>query len=152
MTSDPNMSPNRWRKEDPGPIVFDSAKTQKALGKLLEIRSGDTAIADFKTQYEKATGKKAKQANFAMAFVGWASSDSAFYQAMFKELVKGEPLTDNDLQDLAQRRGEAIIQTLKTTAGLDPARMGAGSPGPVEKASAETVNTKLTLDVLKPAA
>ncbi|MGB6012553.1 MAG: DUF748 domain-containing protein, partial [Desulfobacterales bacterium] len=139
-------------KEDPGPIVFDSAKTQKALGKLLEIRSRDTAIADFKTQYEKATGKKAKQANFAMAFVGWASSDSAFYQAMFKELVKREPLTDNDLQDLAQRRGEAIIQALKTTAGLDAARVSAGSPGPVEKASAETVNTKLTLDVLKPAA
>jgi len=138
--------------EKPGLIAFDSAKTQRALGKLLEMRSGDTAIADFKTQYEKTTGKKAKKANFAMALVGWASSDSAFYEAMFEELVKHEPLADNDLQDLAQRRGEAIIQALKTTGGLDAARVSAGSPGPVEKASTETVNTKLTLDALKPAA
>ncbi|MBW2573446.1 MAG: DUF748 domain-containing protein, partial [Deltaproteobacteria bacterium] len=138
--------------EKPGLIAFDSAKTQRALGKLLEMRSGDTAIADFKTQHEKTTGKKAKQANFAMAFVGWASSDSAFYEAMFEELVKHEPLADNDLQDLAQRRGEAIIQALKTTGGLDAARVSAGSPGPVEKASTATVNTKLTLDAIKPAA
>ncbi len=69
---------------------------------------------------------------------------------MFKELVKREPLSDNDLQNLAQRRGEAIIQTLRTTAGLGAARVSAGSPGPVEKASMETVNTKLTLDALKP--
>jgi hypothetical protein len=33
-------------EEEPGPIAFDSAKTQRALEKLLEIRSGETAIAD----------------------------------------------------------------------------------------------------------
>ncbi len=138
-------------EEDPGPIAFDSAKTQKALEKLLEMRKGDTAIDDFKTQYEKATGKKAKRTNFAMAVIGWASSDTAFYQAMFKELVKLEPLLDNDLQDLAQRRAQTIVKELKTTGGLDPTRVTTGSSGPVEKASTDTVNTSLTLDVLKPA-
>jgi hypothetical protein len=138
--------------EAPGPIVFDTAKTQRALEKLLEMRLGDKAADDFKTQYEKATGEKAKPVKSYLAFFGWESSDTAFYQAMFKELVKGEPLTDNDLQDLAQRRGEAIIQALKTTGGLDAERVSAGSPGPVEKASTATVNTKLTLDAIKPAA
>ena len=137
-------------EEKPGPITFDSAKTQKALEKLLETRSGDTAISDFETQYEKATGKKAKRTNFAMAVIGWASSDTAFYQAMFKELVKLEPLTDNDLKELALRRAEEIIKELKTTGGLDDIRVTAGSPGPVEKASTKTVNTRLTLDVIKP--
>jgi hypothetical protein len=137
-------------EEDPGPIAFDNAKTQKALEKLLEIRSGDTAIDDFKTQYEKATGVKAKPVKSYLAFFGWESSDTAFYQAMFRELVKIEPLTDNDLQELAQQRGEAIIQVLKTTEGLDAARVSAGSPGPVEKASAETIDTKLILDVIQP--
>ncbi|MBW2237518.1 MAG: DUF748 domain-containing protein [Deltaproteobacteria bacterium] len=137
-------------EEDPGPIAFNSAKTQKALGKLLEMRGGDTAMVDFKTQYEKATGEKAKPVKSYLAFFGWESSDTAYYQAMFKELVKREPLTDNDLQNLAQRRGKAIIEALSTTAGLDAARVSAGSPGPVEKASTKTVNTKLKLDAIKP--
>ena len=132
------------------PIAFDSTKTQRALEKLLEMHSEDTAIADLKIQYEKETGKKAKRVNFAMALIGWASSDTAFYQAMFEELVKLEPLTDNDLKELALRRAEGIIKDLKTTDGLDDTRVTAGSPGPAEKASTETINTRLKLDVIKP--
>ena len=132
------------------PIAFDSTKTQRALEKLLEMHSEDTAIADLKIQYEKETGKKAKRVNFAMALIGWASSDTAFYQAMFEELVKLEPLTDNDLKELALRRAEGIIKELKTTDGLDDTRVTAGSPGPAEKASTETINTRLKLDVIKP--
>lgn len=116
------------------------------------MRSGDTAIADFKTQYEKATGKKAKRTNFAMAAIGWASSDTAFYQAMFKELVKLEPLTENDLKELALSRSEGIIKELKANAGLDDTRVTVGTPGPSEKVSTKTVNTQLTLDVIKPSA
>jgi len=136
--------------ETPAPLALDNAKTQRALEKLIEIRLGKTAADDFKSQYETATGEKAKPVKPYLAFFGWESSDTAYYQAMFKELVKREPLSDNDLQNLAQRRGEAIIQTLRTTAGLDAPRVSAGSPGPVEKASTKTVNTKLTLDALKP--
>lgn len=147
---DEQMGVKLTPEEEPGPIAFDSAKTQRALEKLLEMRSRDTAVADFKAQYEKATGKKAKRANFAMAFIGWASSDTAFYQAMFDELVKLEALTDNDLKELALRRAEGIIKELKTTTGLDDTRMTVGTPGPAEKASTETVNTRLTLDVIKP--
>jgi hypothetical protein len=86
-----------------------------------------------------------------MAVIGWASSDTDFYKAMFKELVKLEPLLDNDLQDLAQRRAQTIVKELKITGGLAPERVTTGSAGPVEKASTDTVNTSLTLDVLKPA-
>ena len=136
--------------EDPGPIAFDSVKTQKALEKLLEMGSGDTAIADFKAQYEKATGKKAKRTNFAMALIGWASSDTDFYQAMFEELVRLEPLADNDFKDLAMKRAGAIVKEIKTTEGLDGTRVTAESPGPAERASTETVNTKLRLDVMRP--
>ena len=132
------------------PIAFDSTKTQRALEKLLEMHSEDTAIADLKIQYEKETGKKAKRVNFAMALIGWASSDTAFYQAMFEELVKLEPLTDNDLKELALRRAEGIIKDLKTTDGLDDTRVTAGSPGPAERASTKTINTRLRLDVIKP--
>jgi U3 small nucleolar ribonucleoprotein component len=138
--------------EKPGPVAFNTAKTQRALEKLLEIRAGDQAIDDFETRYEKETGRKAKRVKPYLAVFGLESSDTAFYQAMFEELVKLEPLLDKDLQDLAQRRAEAIVNELKAAGGLDPSRVTAGSSAPVEKSSTDTVNTKLTLDVIKPAA
>jgi len=138
--------------KEPGLVAFNNAKTQKALEKLLKRRGGDNAVADFKTQYEKETGQKAKRVKPYLALFGWESSDTAFYQVMFEELVKLEPLLDNNLQDLAQRRAEAIVKELKTTSGLDPTRVTTGSSGPAEKASTDTVNTSLTLDVIKPAA
>jgi hypothetical protein len=138
--------------EEPGPLSFDTAKIQGALEKLLKKRSGDHAVTDFKARYEKETGKKAKRMNFAMAFVGWESSDTAFYQAMFKELVKLEPLTDNDLMDLAKMRAQGIVNAIKTATKLDDTRVITGSPGPVKKTSRETVNTDLSLDIVKPAA
>ena len=84
-----------------------------------------------------------------MSLMGWASSDIAFYRAMFKELVKLEPLTDNDLKELALSRAKGIIKDLKKTAGLDDTRVTVGTTGPAEKDSTNTVNTKLSLDVIK---
>jgi len=138
--------------EKPGPVAFNTAKTQRALEKLLEMRAGEQAIDDFETRYEKETGKKVKRVKPYLAVFGLESSDTAFYQAMFEELIKLEPLPDNDLQDLAQRRAEAIVKELKAVGGLDPSRVAAGSAAPVEKSSTDTVDTKLTLDVIKPAA
>jgi uncharacterized protein involved in outer membrane biogenesis len=138
--------------EEFGPIALDDAKTQRALEKLLEMRSGDKAVARFKTQYEKVTGKKAKQVNPALAFFGKGSPDTDFYQAMFKELVRLEPVTETNLLDLAQRRAQTIVSDLKTTSGLDIMRVSLGSSGPVEEASTEIVNTRLSLDVIKPSA
>jgi len=143
---DVKLAPN----EEPGPIAFDNAKTQRALEKLLKDRGGDKAVADFRTRYEKKTGQKAKRVKPYLAVFGWESSDTAFYQAIFDELVKMEPMPDIDLQNLAQRRAEAIVKEIKTTAGFSVERVTAGSSGPVEEASTKTVNTKLTLDVLKP--
>jgi uncharacterized protein involved in outer membrane biogenesis len=137
--------------EEPGPLSFDTAKMQGALEKLLKKRSGDHAVTDFMTRYEKETGKKVKRMNFAMAMVGWKSSDTAFYQAMFDELVKLEPLTDKDLMELARKRAQEIVNKLKATAGLDDTRVVTGSTGPVKKPTRESVFTDLSLDIVKPA-
>jgi hypothetical protein len=145
---DVTLAPN----EEFGPIAFENAKTQGSLEKLLDSRGGDDAVAHFKTQYEKITGEKAKRVNPALAFFGKGSPDTAFYRAMFKELVTLEPLTDTDLLDLARRRSEAIVTHFKSSTGLDITRVTAGSSGPVEEAAIEIVNTRLSLDVIKPSA
>ena len=135
-----------------GPVAFENAKTQRALEKLLERQGGDGAVTHFKTQYEKTTGQKAKQVNPALAFFGRESPDIDFYRAMFKELVILEPLMDTDLLDLAQRRAQTIVNDLKTTSDLDIRRVSVGKTGSVEEASTGTVNTRLSLDVIKPSA
>ncbi len=138
--------------EEPGPISFDTAKIQDALGKMLKKRNGDDAVSKFVTQYEKETGKKAKPMNFAMALVGWKSSDTAFYKAMFNELVKLEPLTDNDLTQLARKRAKEVVNQVRAAGQLDETRVVAGNPGPMKKTSGETINLDLSLEVIKPAA
>jgi hypothetical protein len=137
--------------EELGPVAFNTVKTQKALEKLLKKHNGDKAVTDFKTQYEKETGRKAKRVKPYLALFGLESSDTAFYQAIFEELIKLEPLLKDDLRDLAERRAEKIVMELKTASGIAPKRVTTGSSGPVEKTSTDTVNIKLTLDVLKPA-
>jgi hypothetical protein len=138
--------------EEFGPVAFENAKTQRALEKLLEKQGGDKAVANFKIQYEKTTGEKAQRVNPALAFFGKGSPDTAFYRAMFNELITLEPVTDTDLLELAERRAEAIVTHFKTTADLDITRVSIGSVGPVEKASTDMVNTRLTLGVIKPSA
>ena len=138
--------------EEFGPIAFENAKTQRALEKLLERQGGDKAVAHFKTQYEKITGEKAQRVNPALAFFGRGSPDTAFYRALFKELVRREPVSETDLNDLARRRIEAIVTHFKATSGFDITRVTPGSSGPVEKASTDIVNTRLSLDVIKPSA
>ena len=71
---------------------------------------------------------------------------------MFKELVKLEPLTDNDLMELASERAKNIVNQIKTVGKLNDIRVIAGSPGPVKKPSGKTITTDLSLEVIKPAA
>ena len=131
-----------------GPIAFNEGKTQRSLEKLLEQRNGDKAVDSFLASYEKTTGKKADRVNPALVIFGADSPDTEFYQALFQELVKLEPLDEKPLQYLAQKRAEAIVEDLKTTFGLDEQRVAVGDPAPVEKAAKETIATRLQLDVL----
>ncbi|MBN2429728.1 MAG: DUF748 domain-containing protein [Deltaproteobacteria bacterium] len=138
-------------EEEPGPVDFNQAKTQRSLEKLLDQRSGKKAVDNFQVDYEKSTGKEVKRVNPALALLGVESKDTAFYQALFDELVKLEPLGEEPLRQLAQKRAEVIAQDLVTGAGLDEQRVAVGDAAAAEKASQKTVATRLQLDVLQPA-
>jgi hypothetical protein len=64
--------------EDPGPVAFDHAKTQRALEALLTERGGAKAIEEFQTGYEKSTGKTAERVNPVLALLNRGSPDRAF--------------------------------------------------------------------------
>ncbi|HMA87387.1 MAG TPA: DUF748 domain-containing protein [Burkholderiales bacterium] len=134
--------------EMPGPVAFDSAKTQRALEKLLTARSGERAVADFQAQFEKRTGREAKRVNPALAFFGKGSSDSEFYEAMYKRLVELHPLAPNELEALGQSRADAVAQALVKDAHVDASRVAPGKTEATGEAPKDTVETKLRLDVM----
>lgn len=132
--------------EDPGPVAYDNAKTQRALEALAAERGGATALADFQAAFEKNVGRPAKRVNPALALVGQGSDDREFYVALFASLVEKAPAPEAELQALAENRAAAVVQALTATAGLDPARVAAGKPETAE-ARERAVPSKLELGV-----
>jgi hypothetical protein len=125
----------------PGPIACDNAKTQRAL----ENMAGDKLTA-FHTGYEETTGKKVKRINPALALLGRASEDNAFYLALFDYLVETAPFTQAELETLAEKRATVIIQDLTARAGADAARITVG-PVVQTEGQDESVPAKLELTV-----
>jgi hypothetical protein len=131
--------------EDPGPVAFDHAKTQRALEALLTERGGAKAIDEFQTGYEKSTGKKAQRANPVLALVDRGSPDRAFYEALFRRLVETAPLAESELSALGQRRAEATARLLKESAGTAAARVEVGETEAAGRAERNSVPTRLEL-------
>jgi len=131
--------------EDPGPVAFDQAKTQRALEAALAERSGDKAVEEFQAGYEKSTGKTAQRVNPMLAFVGRGSPDRAFYEALFRRLVETTLLPDTELAALGRRRGEAAVTALKESAGAAAAPRVEVADAEAAKATRNTVATRLEL-------
>lgn len=136
--------------EDPGPPAYDNARTQRTMDLLLEERTSAKGAAEFKARYEKSAGREAKKVNPMLALIGQASPDKAFYEAMATHLAQLQPLPEGLLEQLARRRGEAVLKELQEAAGIDPSRLGSGLPAAFE-GEGTTVPVQLTLGVIKPA-
>jgi hypothetical protein len=134
--------------QDPGPVAFDHARTQRALEALLTERSGEQALEEFEAAYQKKTGKKGERVNRLLAFAGRGSSDRAFYEALFRQLVETTSLTEAEVTALGQRRGEAIARILKERAGTAAARVETGGPEAAGGAKPDSVPTRLSLGVV----
>jgi len=126
-------------EEDPGPVAFENAKTQRALENMAEGK-----LTAFQTGYEERTGKKAKRVNPALALLGRASEDHEFYRALFEYLVETAPLNQTELETLAEQRGKAIVQGLTERAGADAARITVG-PAVQSEEQDKNVPAKLEL-------
>jgi hypothetical protein len=130
--------------EDPGPVAFDQAKTQRALEKMLSDRAGDKALEEFQAGFEKSAGRKAERANPVLALVGRGSADRAFYEALFRRLVETAPLAEDEVTSLAQRRGEATARALKERTGTAATRVEVGATE-TARADGNAVPTRLEL-------
>ena len=135
--------------DDPAPVNFDNAKTQRAIEALFEERAGKDSIDKFKAVHEKTTGKPVSRVNAALAMVGRGSPDRQFYEALFNQAITLQPLEKDALPALAAQRSAAIQAFLSTTAGLDASRLTAKSAAEVKADKATEIPTALTLDAGK---
>jgi len=111
-----------------GPMAYDNAKTQSAL----EEYAGDK-LAAFQSGYEEMSGKKVQRVNPILGLFGQGSEDYDFYRALFEYLVETAPLAQAELEALAEKRAQAIVQDITDRAGVDAARIRAGSPVQTEE-------------------
>ena len=139
-------------REDPGPIAYSDAATQRALEAMLAARRGPKAMEDLEGAFKRNTGRDPERVNRVKALLGRPSPDREFYQTVFRRVVESYPLPENELQLLATRRAEVIVEYLARSAGIEPAaRMEVGEVRAVNAPADQGVTTRLSLDVLKDA-
>ncbi len=112
--------------EDPGPIDYGDADTQRELERMLGERLGEGALARFAADYQRTTGRAAQRVNPVLGAFGRGSEDRDFYTALFERIVATQPLPDDAAQRLAAERAQRIARYLTTEAGLDAARVRTG--------------------------
>lgn len=117
--------------EDPGPVGFDSAKTQRALENMLEARAGGDAVVQLVEAFRKTAGREVDRVNPVLAVMGRGAGDRALYVAMHQRLVELQPLPAAALAELAKARADAITNGFTTRLQFDPTRLGSK---PVEAA------------------
>jgi hypothetical protein len=134
--------------EDPGPVSFERARTQRVLEALLAARTGqDDAAAQFAAAFSKEKGRETTRVNPVLALVGRGSADRELYEAMYRRLIELQPLAEGTLQDLGRQRAAAILKELAERSGLGPERLGQKDP----EATGDAISAKLSLDVARKA-
>jgi len=93
---------------EPGPVDTTNPRAQKALEELYGERFG------------KQGGVRAIKAEYAKT----KDAGQPLHAAMLERLTLQIPVTEAELQRLAQARGEAVKQTLITLGQVDGAKIG----------------------------
>jgi hypothetical protein len=137
------------RREDPGPIAYSDAATQRALEAMLAARLWPNGLEELERAFKRDTGRDPERLNRVMAVFGRASPDREFYQRVFRRLVELYPLPEGEPQRLATRRAHAIVEYLARSAAIEPARMESGEVRAVSALPDEAVTARLALDVVK---
>ena len=135
--------------EDPGPVGFDNAKTQRALEVMLDARAGGDAAVQFAEAFRKSSGTEAARVNAALALLNRGAGDRALYVAMHQRLIELQPLPGPALADLAKARAANITLAFTGQLKLDPARIASKPVTAVEEADKNGVASALSFEPLK---
>jgi hypothetical protein len=127
--------------EDPGPLDVTDPKNQDAIQTLFSERFSKDELAKVRDAAEKAQtgeGKKlTKEAKEQMR--------TQIAETLLARLEAGEPVSDEELQALAQRRAEAVKQEFATQGKLPAERVTMQPVEKVDAAGKKTIESKFAL-------
>lgn len=135
--------------EDPGPVGYDSAKTQRALENMLDTRAGGNAAAQFVEAFRKTAGREVSRVNPVLAVMGRGAGDHALYVALHQKLIELQPLPAPALTELATARAHAITRAFTTRLKFDPARLGSKPVAASEETAQNGVPVKLSFEPIQ---
>jgi uncharacterized protein involved in outer membrane biogenesis len=154
--------------DDPGPLDLGDATVRQAMEKLFEERFGTPALselnrgvkegtikarpADLSTSKKGKTGKKSlfekivQGAKLYKLVPGVKSPEQSELLAaeIYARLVESEPVSEQALRQLAERRAESVVTELEKNDGLPPHRITTKDPESLE--NDEGLSVKLSLD------
>src|SRR5262249_23036958 len=113
--------------EDPGPVVFDDVKTQRALEAMLREQGGAKAVDEAVARHEESSGERADRVSRVRALVGRGAGEPTLYEALYQQLVEVAPLPESELRELAKRRGDVTLRVLDS-GGAPAERVEVGAP------------------------
>ena len=133
--------------EAPGPIDFGNVSTQGAVQALFIERYSADRAREIRARLEKTPAPAPEGEQPAANPVLVASTQIA--RAMARQLTDAHPINDNELTELAKRRGDTIIQELRVAGKLETTRLATSTPSALDGGPKQTVPTALDLSVLK---
>lgn len=156
--------------EDPGPLDLDDGKTRRALEKIFTERFGAAALAELNRGVKDGTVKaregeemkpkkdKAGTQNRFLAIIQSAKlyrlvpgakspEQSALLTAeIYARLLESEPVSEQELRQLASQRAQSVTAELADSAGVPPNRIA--TKDPASQPNDEGLSVKLALDAL----
>jgi hypothetical protein len=144
-------------EDPPGPVSIEDQRTRNALRALFAERFSEAELDKLKAEAEAkagaagAEGDKPKQDISVLERLRkftrgepQVADATDFYRTLARRLVDAQPLPENALDDLAQKRGAAVAAALKE-AGVDAGRVSQSKAEPTTDAEAKQVKLQLSL-------
>jgi len=140
--------------EDPGPIDAANPRVPPAVEAAFSARYAPQVLALLKQRAVlELTPAQAPAGTVGATDAGAPATGPvpppAFYQGLIDRMVKEQPVSEEQLGQLATRRADAIVQALTGSDGVAPERVRRGEPRKAALASDKVVPLKLQLEVVK---
>ena len=130
--------------EAPDAVNVSDAASQRVLEKLATERGGADSVV---TAYAREKGRQPQRAGAMSGLFDKPSQTPEFYEMLLAWLVEQTPLPQGDLDDLADRRGKAVLAELVERQRLDQTRLALGKAEAGKTTPEQRVAIRLELNM-----
>lgn len=130
-------------EEDPGPVVFHSRGTQKALEELFLEHNPPEALSKLRDEFQETLQHEKKRLDKEEQAAAWTE----FYKELYRGLEERVNIPESRLKELAEERAVTTGEFLVFKERVDIERIEVLKPTQTESKDGKEVISKLSLDV-----